>query len=75
MTMDRRRLLKGAAALGAASMIPARASAQSKTLVAATFPGTWNEAHRNILAPAFRRATGAAVTQSIILGTDSVARL
>src|SRR5215471_16140488 len=75
MTMDRRRMLAGAAALGAASFVPARAFAQAKTLVAATFPGTWNEAHRNILAPAFRRATGAAVTQSIILGTDQVARL
>jgi putative spermidine/putrescine transport system substrate-binding protein len=75
MTMDRRRMLTGAAALGAASFIPARAFAQGKTLVAATFPGTWNEAHRNILAPAFRRATGASVTQSIILGTDQVARL
>ena len=73
--MDRRRMLAGAAALGAASFVPARAFAQAKTLVAATFPGTWNEAHRNILAPAFRRATGAAVTQSIILGTDQVARL
>ena len=73
--IDRRRMLAGAAALGAASFIPARAFAQGKTLVAATFPGTWNEAHRNILAPAFRRATGAAVTQSIILGTDQVARL
>ncbi len=71
--MDRRRLLTGAAAVGAASFLPARAFAQTKTLVAATFPGTWNEAHRNILAPAFRRATGAAVTQSIILGTDQVA--
>ena len=73
--MDRRCLLTGAAALGAASILPARAFAQTKTLVAATFPGTWNEAHRNILAPAFRRATGATVTQSIILGTDQVARL
>ena len=73
--MDRRRLLSGAGALGAASFLPPCALAQGKTLVAATFPGTWNEAHRNILAPAFRRATGAAVTQSIILGTDQVARL
>jgi len=60
--MDRRRLLSGAGALGAASFLPPCALAQGKTLVAATFPGTWNEAHRNILAPAFRRATGAAVT-------------
>ena len=73
--VDRRGLLRGAAALGAAAVIPARALAQAKTLVAATFPGTWNEAHRNILAPAFRKATGASVTQSIILGTDQVARL
>src|SRR6266699_3520232 len=73
--MDRRGLLTAAAALGATSLLPARALAQAKTLVAATFPGTWNEAHRNILAPAFRRATGAAVTLSIILGTDQVARL
>src|SRR5260370_946088 len=73
--IDRRDLLAGAAALGAVSALPARALAQGKTLVAATFPGTWNEAHRNILAPAFRKATGASVTQSIILGTDQVARL
>ena len=73
--MDRRGLLVGTAALGATSLLPARALAQAKTLVAATFPGTWNEAHRNILAPAFRRATGATVTLSIILGTDQVARL
>src|SRR5438552_9938339 len=73
--MDRRRLLSGAGALGAASCLPACAWAQGKTLVAATFPGTWNEAHRNILAPAFRGATGAHVTQSIVLGTEQVARL
>ena len=54
--MDRRGLLVGTAALGATSLLSARALAQAKTLVAATFPGTWNEAHRNILAPAFRRA-------------------
>jgi len=76
--IDRRTLLRGAAALGASSAVntfPMPAGAQSKTLVSATFPGTWNEAHRNILAPAFTKATGAAVTQSIILGTDQVARL
>src|SRR5262249_28413376 len=73
--VDRRRMLTGAAGLGAASFIPARAFAQGKTLVAAPFPGTWNEAPRNTLAPAFRRPPGASVTQSITLGTDQVARL
>jgi putative spermidine/putrescine transport system substrate-binding protein len=72
---DRRSLLRGAGALSAATILPSRAFAQSKTLVAATFPGTWNDAHRNILVPAFRKATGASATLSIILGTDQVARL
>ncbi len=72
---DRRSMIGGAAALGAGVAMPAIVRAQSKTLVAATFPGTWNEADRNIISPAFKAATGAAVTQSIVLGTDQVARL
>jgi putative spermidine/putrescine transport system substrate-binding protein len=76
-TINRRRLLQGLG-LAAASSGLARAGlarAQSKTLVAATFPGTWSEADREIILPAFRKMTGAAVTQSIILGTDQVSRL
>jgi putative spermidine/putrescine transport system substrate-binding protein len=72
---DRRTLMGGAAAFGAGLAMPAVLRAQSKTLVAATFPGTWNEADRNVIAPAFKQATGASVTQSIVLGTDQVARL
>ena len=71
----RRAVIGGAAALGASLAMPAVLRAQSKTLVAATFPGTWNEADRNVISPAFKAATGAAVTQSIVLGTDQVARL
>ena len=66
---------EGTAALGAGLAVPYIARAQSKTLVAATFPGTWNEADSKVVAPAFKAATGAAVTQSIVLGTDQVARL
>jgi putative spermidine/putrescine transport system substrate-binding protein len=73
--LNRRALMGGTAALGAGLAMPWVARAQSKTLVAATFPGTWNEADRNIIAPAFKVATGASVTQSIVLGTDQVARL
>jgi putative spermidine/putrescine transport system substrate-binding protein len=72
---DRRTVMGGVAALGASVAMPAIVRAQSKTLVAATFPGTWNEADRNVVSPAFKTATGAAVTQSIVLGTDQVARL
>lgn len=73
--INRRTLIKSAAGLGAGLAMPAVLRAQGKTLVAATFPGTWNEADRNIIAPAFKKATGASVTQSIVLGTDQVARL
>jgi len=71
--LTRRRILAAGAA--AAGLMPSRLMAQSKTLVAATFPGTWSEADREYLAPAFTKRTGARVTQSILLGTDQVARL
>jgi putative spermidine/putrescine transport system substrate-binding protein len=73
--INRRDLLAGGAASGFALLLGDRVLAQAKTLVAATFPGTWNEAHRQILAPAFAKRTGASVTQSIILGHDQVSRL
>src|SRR5947207_11309044 len=73
--LNRRMLMSGAAAFGAGVAMPGILRAQSKTLVAATFPGTWNEADRNVIAPAYKQATGASVTQSIVLGTDQVARL
>src|SRR5712692_8779513 len=73
--LSRRHLLGAGAALGAASLLPAASTAQSKQLVAATFPGTWNEAHREFLAPAFTKRTGATVTQSILLGNDQLQRL
>src|SRR5436190_10924317 len=73
--LSRRHLLGAGAAVSAASLLPAASTAQSKTLVAATFPGTWNEAHREFLAPAFTKRTGASVTQSILLGNDQLSRL
>jgi putative spermidine/putrescine transport system substrate-binding protein len=74
-TMHRRRFLGTAGALGAALAAPRLALGEAKTLVAATFPGTWSEADRQVILPAFKQATGASVTQSIVLGTDQVARL
>ncbi len=71
-SFDRRRFLAGSALAGLA---PRWAFAQGKTLVTATFPGTWSEADREILLPAFVKRTGAHATQSILLGTDQVARL
>lgn len=72
---DRRTLLRGMMVAAGTAMLPRALHAQSKTLVAATFPGTWNETHRSILLPAFAKRTGGSATQSIILGTDQVSRL
>ena len=73
--ISRRDFLGAGAVAGITALLPTSLSAQGKTLVAATFPGTWNEAHREHLAPAFAKRTGASVTQSILLGTDQVSRL
>jgi putative spermidine/putrescine transport system substrate-binding protein len=74
-TNRRRNFLTAGAALGAGLVLPQTLRAQAKTLVAATFPGTWSEAHREILAPAFRKRANAQITQSIILAHDQVSRL
>jgi hypothetical protein len=52
---NRRTLLKGVAALGAASA-GGIAFAQGKAVSATTDPGAWESAHRGILLPAFAQA-------------------
>jgi putative spermidine/putrescine transport system substrate-binding protein len=44
-------------------------------LVAATYQGNWEDAHRKILVPAFKKATGADVTLVPMFAVDQVARL
>jgi putative spermidine/putrescine transport system substrate-binding protein len=73
-SLARRDVLKAAATAGALALLPRQALA-ADPLVVATFPGTWNEAHRDVLAPYFRKKTGADVTQTILLATDQVAKL
>jgi len=73
-TVARRHLLKAGLAAGALALLPRGANA-ADNLVVATFPGTWNEAHRDVLAPYFRKKTHAEVTQTILLATDQVAKL
>jgi putative spermidine/putrescine transport system substrate-binding protein len=72
--LGRRDFLRAGVAAGALALLPRRAAA-ADPLVVATFPGTWNEAHRDVLAPYFRKKTGADVTQTILLATDEVAKL
>jgi putative spermidine/putrescine transport system substrate-binding protein len=75
-SITRRPLLSSGAMLAVSTALPTlRAAADSKNLVVATYPGTWAEAHRQILQPAFTNRTGATVSQSIILGVDQLSRL
>lgn len=50
-------------------------SLQGGRLVAATYPGNWEDAHRKILVPAFKTAIGADATLVPLLAVDQVARL
>ena len=54
---DRRRMLQTSLALGAMQVFPKMSFAQARRLVFATFTGSWEEAHRAVLVPAFRKAT------------------
>lgn len=73
-SIGRRSFVRGGVALGACALWRGRAEAKDQ-LVVATFPGTWNEVHREILAPYFQKKTNADVTQTIMLATDQVAKL
>lgn len=70
----RRDFLAASAGLAATMALP-RAASAADMLVAATFPGTWNEAHTRILVPWFRRMSKADATLTIQLATDQVAKL
>ncbi len=61
-----------AAGLGARAAGPAWAA---KSIVATTYPGNWEEAHRKILVPAFEKRTGAKVTVTPILAVEQVAKI
>lgn len=74
LRLNRREFIAAGTAAGAIAGLP-RAAQAAETLVAQTFPGTWNDAHRGILVPYFKKKTGADVTLSINLATDAIAKL
>jgi putative spermidine/putrescine transport system substrate-binding protein len=80
MTLDlgRRKTLKAMAALGAAGMAQnaGLAVAQSQSIAATTYPGAWEEAHRSVLVPAFRKATNNANVNLVAsLALDTVSKV
>lgn len=74
MTLDRRSLLGQALTLSAMTLFPALSRAQARKLVFATFTGSWEEAHRDVLVPAFRKA-GNEVLLDAMLSVDQIAKV
>ena len=76
MNITRRNLLAGAMTLAAMQLFPGLSRAQAKRLVFATFTGSWEEAHRDVLVPAFRKATNDAdMILDPMLSVDQIAKV
>ena len=73
---DRRRLLQTSLALGALQLFPQMSFAQAKRLVFATFTGSWEEAHRAVLVPAFKKGSpGSDIVLDPMLSVDQIAKV
>ncbi|MCZ3003794.1 hypothetical protein NYY90_19640, partial [Acinetobacter baumannii] len=75
MILHRRSLLAGALTLGATQALPGLSHAQARKLVFATFTGSWEEAHRAVLVPAFRKSTGGDIILDPMLSVDQIAKV
>ncbi|WP_434625919.1 ABC transporter substrate-binding protein [Azospirillum sp. B2RO_4] len=76
MLLTRRNLMQTALTLGAMHAFPGLTWAQARPLVFATFTGSWEEAHRAVLVPAFRKATGDAnMVLDPMLSVDQIAKV
>jgi len=72
---NRRTLMTSALTLGAMHAFPGLTWAQARPLVFATFTGSWEEAHKAVLVPAFRRATNAPIVLDPMLSVDQIAKV
>ena len=76
MPISRRHMLTSALALGAMHAFPQLTLAQARRLVFATFTGSWEEAHKDVLVPHFRKANGnAEITLDPMLSVDAIAKV
>ena len=76
MNLTRRNLMTSALTLGAMQLFPGLSEAQAKRIVFATFTGSWEEAHRDVLVPAYRKATnGAEIVLDPMLSVDQIAKV
>ncbi len=75
MKPTRRGLMTGALTLAAMQTFPRLSHAQARRLVFATFTGSWEEAHKDVLVPAFRKATNAEMVLDPMLSVDQIAKV
>jgi len=74
--INRRTLLTTALTLGAMKAFPGLSYAQARPLVFATFTGSWEEAHKAVLVPAFRKANAdASIVLDPMLSVDQIAKV
>jgi putative spermidine/putrescine transport system substrate-binding protein len=72
----RRRLLQASLTLGAMHLFPGISHAQARRLVFATFTGSWEEAHKDVLVPYFRKTNNnAEITLDPMLSVDQIAKV
>lgn len=64
-----------AAGAGALALTVDSSRAQTPRVVATTYPGAWEEAHRSTIAALFKQKTGAEVDVASTQGIDQVARI
>ena len=73
---SRRQIMQTALTLGAMHAFPGLSWAQARPLVFATFTGSWEEAHKAVLVPAFRKAAGDAnIVLDPMLSVDQIAKI
>jgi len=76
MPLSRRHLMTSALTLGAMHAFPALTMAQARRLVFATFTGSWEEAHKDVLVPHFRKNNNnAEMTLDPMLSVDQIAKV
>ena len=73
---SRRSLMATALTLGAMHLFPGLTRAQARPLVFATFTGSWEVAHKEVLVPAFRKANpNAQIVLDPMLSVDQIAKV
>lgn len=75
MNHTRRQVLGSALTLSAMQLFPGITRAQARKLVFATFTGSWEEAHKDVLVPAFKKATGNDMLLDAMLSVDQIAKV